>query len=156
MEWLNLLNRLAAKRVKLKESKLKESEDLVETTSDISEPVISFLKVFESNPRRFKIKYTKTSAHDACGGYRAFELTDTYTKERFPYLSRWFYNYEEGLYGIKDLPNFLTLDEQKLIIKTIRNYYVERGIRLRYLKSIRTKRKQANERKRLTKIYREG
>lgn len=148
MEWLNWLHKLAAKRIKLKET------SQVAATPDISEPVISFLKVFESNPRRFKIKYTKTSADDACDGYTAYNFVDTLTKERFSYLHR-FYNPEKDLYGIKGLPDYLTQDEKKLIVDTLWHHYTDRKNRFVHLKSIRTKRKQANERKRLTKIYRE-
>lgn len=127
----------------------------VETPKNISEPVISFLKVFESNPRRFKIRPIPTPNSVAIEGYRSQEMVDNHTKESFKFLQKWYYNPEDGLYGTKDLPDFLTSDEKKLVIKTIWDSFQERKARFEYLKGIRKERNNSKERKRLTKIYQE-
>ena len=142
MDWL--MSKLGFKR-----------EMEVETPKDISEPVISFLKVFESNPRRFKVKETFHTSGVICGGYSPYKLIDTYSKESFKFQRSWHYYPEDRLYGIKDLPDFLTFDEKKLVIKTIWEYYSGRKSKLEYLKGIRKERNKSKERKRLTKIYQE-
>ena len=111
---------------------------------DISEPVISFVKTFKENPKRFT--YIKGTL--SC--YKV--LTDTFTGEVFEIeevgLCKWLLN----------RPNIiLTKDEMDYIDKEIVTPYNER--KARYIETrenrrcIQEKRKELQERRRLTKIY---
>lgn len=123
----------------------------VETPKNISEPVISFLKVFESNPRRFKVFMQPTTAGEAHYCFQAYKLSDKVTGENWRFLVRpAFYGYN-GRY--EELPAYLTEDEKALIIDKIISYFNVRKEKLEKLNKVREQRKLNKERDRLKTIY---
>ena len=59
------------KRDKAKESEVVEEEPIKEDVVNISEPVISFLKVFNENPKRFKLEQTLKMFEDNESGFNS-------------------------------------------------------------------------------------
>ena len=135
---------------------VKDQEESKHTSKpDISEPVISFVKTFKENPKRF----TYTEENNRRGLSKKLVtlstckvLTDTFTKEVFKIeevgLCTWWL----------DHPNIvLTKDEMDYINKEIVTPYKER--KAKYVETVLNRRcvqenrKELQERRRLTKIY---
>ena len=121
---------------------------------DISEPVVSFVKTFKENPKRFTYVKDKDRENiiNSRVSYIRKILTDTFTKEVFEIteinLCKWKLNH----------PNIiLTEDEIDYIDKEIVTPYNER--KAKYVETklnrecVQEKRKELKERRRLTKIY---
>ena len=122
-----------------------EAPPLSNKVKDISEPVISFLKVFENNPKRFKIVSTLSAGWF---NIESWTFTDTSNLESWRFTRRLdYYGGHEYL-----LPNFLTKAEESLIVERLESYYLGRKERLKELRKQRTINR---ERDRLTKIYQE-
>ena len=130
-------------------------ENVKEEKPDISEPVISFVKTFKENPKRFT--YVKENDREGLSKKLVTlstckVLTDTFTGEVFKIE-------EVGLFTWwLDHPNIvLTKDEIDYINKEIVTPYKER--KARYIETklnrecVQEKRKELQERRRLTKIY---
>lgn len=117
---------------------------------DISEPVISFLKCFKENPKRFRLG-TRSEGSFYITSYKRSLFIDLKTKEKWDVTVRW--------YG-SDLPTFdienaqwMTSNEKYLISNTLRDYYIDRGLKLHTIRLERKARKIKKERDRLTAIY---
>lgn len=126
--------------------------------SNVSEPVISFVKAFKANPKRFKIKYDMDNytLMDP-----AYILTDT--KEqlswRFTLLPR---SYDirrrdmiktiqyRVVYGA---PSFLSDNELRYIIDNMYPYYEDREKRFIAIRCDRMTRLHTKQRKALMKVY---
>jgi hypothetical protein len=140
MKWL--LNIFKSKKVVV--------EEIVDTVTfkDISEPVISFLRAFDANPRRFKLKH-----FDYCYVWQrdTYYLIDTLTEEDWKFeVDR---KYTNSPIRLESLPQYLTADEKELIVNSMRGYYEGRKCKLREIKASRQKRKLETERDRLKLIY---
>lgn len=121
-----------------------------ENKFDISEPVISFLKCFKENPKRFRLG-TRSVGSFYTSSYKRALFIDLKTKEKWNVTLRW--------YG-SDLPTFdienvqwMTSDEKDLVSSTLRDYYIDRGLKLHTIRLERKARKVKKERDRLTAIY---
>ena len=132
-----------------------QKESKHKSKPNISEPVISFVKTFKENPKRF----TYTEENNRRGLSKKLVtlstckvLTDTFTKEVFKIeevgLCTWWL----------DHPNIvLTKDEMDYINKEIVTPYKER--KAKYVETVLNRRcvqenrKELQERRRLTKIY---
>lgn len=123
----------------------KSTEPLSNKVKDISEPVISFLKVFENNPKRFKIVGVSVDSWNSA----TYNFIDTFNSESWHFTRRWFCT---GGYTYS-LPSFLTKAEKSLIVERLESYYSGRKKRLTELKELRRQRALNKERDRLTKIY---
>jgi hypothetical protein len=152
------------KRDKAKESEVVEEEPIKEDVINISEPIISFLKVFNENPRRFKLEQTlKGSENPEYGFQSGYKLTDNILKESWvievdPYYHRPRYSlktahikiYSDGYFG---WPEWMTREEREYVFLNLRSYYINRRNTLHALIKDRVKRSQDKERARLMKLY---
>lgn len=126
---------------------------------DISEPVTSFIKCFETNPRRFKIEkiepVTQINGFSVVVGYHSkskYKLTDKQTGESWTVLLAGFYRENHRVHDNE----WLTGDEVNLLVYTFAKYYSDRVMKLQRIKSDKYKAKMMKERDRLTKIYKEN
>lgn len=118
-----------------------------ENEPDISEPVTSFLKCFNSTPKRFKLVRSDTDSRRLS----KYQFNDLETNESWK-ITIW----GGGYHGCKiHDTNWMTSDEQKLIVKTITNYYIKRNYKRLSILAKRYARKMEKERSRLTAIYKE-
>lgn len=154
------------KRDKAKESEVVEEEPVKEDVINISEPVISFLKVFNENPKRFKLEQTLRMFGDAVGGFQSgYKLTDNILKESWAIEVDQYYNrpryslkiahikiYSDGYFG---WPQWMTREEREYVFLNLRSYYINRRNTLDALLKDRVKRIQDKERQRLMKLYTE-
>jgi len=109
---------------------------------DISEPVLSIVKIFKENPKRFVLIDGEDYIYS-----RSFFIADTVTNETFIV---WYNNYQG--YSLKVSPMVLTEAEEKYLIEELLLPCLKRkGKYYRILEE----RKNLQERRRLTKIYKE-
>lgn len=113
-------------------------EEKSDTPEGISEPVVSFIKLFKTNHRRFRIENWT--------GYR-FWITDKTTNEHFSLGFRCHDEY----FNCLDSENtkWLTKQEKRHLYLQISEFYFERSVRLSKIKADR-------QRKRLMKVYANG
>jgi hypothetical protein len=152
------------KRDKVKESEVVEEESIKEYVINISEPVISFLKVFNENPKRFKLEQTlkmfENHIRDFQSGYK---LTDNILKESWTIEEDQYYHrpqyclqtahtkiYSDGYFG---WPEWMTREERECVFLNLRSYYINRRNTRDALIKDRAKRSQDKERARLMKLY---
>ena len=111
---------------------------------DISEPIISFVNTFKENPKRFTYVEYEGYVCSLHTDYRV--LTDTFTGEVFKIA--------ESHYGwsIRNSEIKLTADEIDYIDREIMKPYRKR--KNRYHRIV-NERKELQERRRLTKIYKQ-
>jgi hypothetical protein len=152
------------KRDKAKESEVVEEEPIKEDVTNISEPVISFLKVFNENPKRFKLEQTLKMIEDNEAGFPGgYKLTDNILKEcweiendRYRQRPRSYLKtahikiYSDGYFG---WPEWMTREEREYVFLNLRSYYINRGNTRDALLKDRVKRTQEKERARLMKLY---
>lgn len=136
----------------------------------ISEPVISFIKVIQSNPKRFKLCDISVDGGWAPYGnnrvyhHQVFRLVDNHTKEFWNITERKSIEYLGikyigGDYAFKEkseyvgLPEFLTKDEKDELIRVVGAIFRDKKNKLKTLKDLRKARVWEKERNRLTKIY---
>lgn len=115
----------------------------VKSQKNVSEPVISFVDCFKSNPKRFKIK-TNPLDNSISISY----IEDRVTKDIWTFcIQKQFIGYESYLYVLltPTIP-WLTKEEQNYLYKNISSYYQERKDRVAAYK-------ENKERKRITAIY---
>lgn len=151
------------KRYKSKELEVVEEEPAKEEQFKISEPVISFLKVFSENPKRFKLEQTFTRVENTESGFQSgYKLTDTaliesweierdqYYRPRHYSLSAHTEIYSNGYVG---WPKWMTQEEREYVFLNLRSYYINRKNTRDALLKDRAKRKQDKERQRLMNLY---
>jgi hypothetical protein len=152
------------KRDKAKESEVVEEESVKEEVANISEPIISFLKVFNENPKRFKLEQTLKMIEDVEGGFQSgYKLTDNILKEsweiendRYRQRRRSYLGtahtkiYSDGYFG---WPEWMTREEREYVFLNLRSYYINRRNTRDVLLKDRAKRSQDKERQRLMKLY---
>lgn len=130
-----------------------------EPEKDISEPVTSFIKCFEENPRRFKVEkiepVTQINGIPVVVGYHSkskYKLTDKKTGESWTVLLAGFYRENHRVID----NGWLTNDEVNLLCMTLAQHYSQRANKLYSIKSAKHKAKMMKERDRLTQIYKEN
>lgn len=124
--------------------------DQNEKKLEISEPVTSFLKCFAENPRRFRLKtWIKGSYYTS--SYKRALFTDLKTEEVWSVSIRWVGSDLPSI-DIEDV-QWMTSDEKGLVSSTLRDYYIDRGLKLHTIRLERKARKVKKERDRLTAIY---
>lgn len=147
-----------------KESEVVEEEPIKEDVVNISEPVISFLKVFNENPKRFKLEQTLKMFEDVEGGFQSgYKLTDNMLKESWVIEVGQYYHhpqhylrtahtkiYSAGYFG---WPEWMTREEREYVFLNLRSYYINRRNTLDTLLKDRAKSSQDKERQRLMKLY---
>jgi hypothetical protein len=152
------------KRDKAKESEVVEEEPIKEDVTNISEPVISFLKVFNENPKRFKLEQTLRMFETVEGGFRSgYKLTDNILKESWAIEVDQYYHrpryslktahtkiYSDGYFG---WPEWMTREEREYVFLNLRSHYINRRDTRDALIKDRAKRSQDKERARLMKLY---
>jgi hypothetical protein len=154
------------KRDKTKESEVVEEEPVKEDVFNISEPVISFLKVFNENPKRFKLEQTLRMFEAVEGGFQSgYKLTDNILKESWAIeVDQYYYRqrprsylqtahikiYSDGYFG---WPRWMTREEREYVFLNLRSYYIDRRNTRDTLLEDRAKRIQDKERQRLMKLY---
>ena len=131
--------------------------------NDISEPVLSFVKCVQENPKRF-LAYSDTSfcyirSTDNLEDYKAYKIYDKiadkgwYLYGRY-YSNLWFIGGYPGEGGpLYNDPFFLTEDEKAYILKEVKLVMGYRGERKVRLEQIRKERRIRDERNRLKEIY---
>ncbi|WOZ57439.1 hypothetical protein [Pseudomonas phage vB_PseuGesM_254] len=157
--------------------------ELKALNKDVSEPVISFLRTFNANPKRFKVipltdfksnyhKYLTTGRH-VSPTMDKFKFVDKVTKDGWTFSSHvpielivdlcWGTStqrtdpYPRGLTIIHD-SGFLTEDEKEIIISTVYNWHCSRVLnKISYSHRHRVRREkiQAIEAKKKAEIERE-
>ena len=154
------------KRDKAKESEVVEEDPVKEDVINISEPVISFLKVFNENPKRFKLEERFTRLQNPEAGFNngcGYKLTDNILKEswaiemdQYYHRPRYYHQtahtkiYSDGYFG---WPKWMTREEREYVFLNLRSYYINRRNTLHALIKDRVKRSQEKERQRLMKLY---
>lgn len=152
------------KRDKSKESEVVEEEPAKEEQVKISEPVISFLKVFNENPKRFKLEQTLTRVENTEAGFQSgYKLTDKILKESWEIERNQYYRtphyhsriayieiYSNGYVG---WPEWMTQEEREYVFLNLRSYYINRRNTRDALLKDRAKRSQEKERQRLKDLY---
>lgn len=152
------------KRDKPKESEVVEEEPVKEDVINISEPVISFLKVFNENPKRFKLEQTLKRFEDTEAGFQSgYKLTDNILKEsweieRNRYHHRPRYCLPSAHIGICSdgylgWPEWMTREEREYVFTSLHVYYNKRLKDKATIVCIRKKRNQERERQRLMNLY---
>lgn len=124
---------------------------------DISEPVTSFIKCFEANPRRFKVEQPVIKELDCpvlstYASRSKYKLIDKKTGESWKVFLVSYYQYNNKVVDNE----WLTQDEVDLLTLTIVGYYASRSEKLRAIKIQKHNAKMMKERDRLTKIYKEN
>jgi hypothetical protein len=145
-----------------KESEVVEEEPVKEGVTNISEPVISFLKVFNENPKRFKLEQTLKMSEGAEDGFQSgYKLTDNILKESWKIDENQYYQryyprttctkiYSDGYFG---WPQWMTREEREYVFLNLRSYYINRRNTRDTLIKDRAKRTQDKERARLMNLY---
>jgi len=147
-DWISMLNDL---------KKIKE-----EGIGEVSEPVISFIKTFKDNPKRFKITLAEDTMFDSFGdrfkSYMFYQkpsihlrLTDKKVDLYWDFfLVNKFFNsrlyLQEELHPLYNYPKFLNEKEARLIYQKFYEYGKYREGRYKQLKSNR-------QREALKKVY---
>lgn len=139
---------------------------------DISEPIISFVKCVQENPKRFKVVYdyeyndmgfsynTSQPIVKEIADHYYFIFKDLQTKEswslyggfRAPVLTR--VNDYEGKHTSN--PEWLTQDERVYLINSIKTIFESREGRKERVVELRKERRVRAERNRLKEIYCDG
>lgn len=149
-----------------KESEVVEEEPVKEDVTNISEPVISFLKVFNENPKRFKLEQTlkmfENPGYGLQSGY-GYKLTDNILKESWTIEEGQYHHhpqhylrtahtkiYSDGYFG---WPEWMTREEREYVFLNLRSYYINRRNTRDVLLKDRVKRSQDKERARLMNLY---
>jgi hypothetical protein len=150
------------KRDKAKESEVVEEEPIKEDVINISEPVISFLKVFNENPKRFKLEERFTRLQNPEAGFNngcGYNLTDNILKESWAIELDQYHQrprtvctkiYSDTYFG---WPEWMTREEREYVFLNLRSYYINRRNTRDTLIKDRAKRIQDKERARLMKLY---
>ena len=128
------------------EALVKEAEENKLRPKNISEPIISFVRTVENNPKRFKIK---RDCINISSRYYEYVLLDCKTKECFAFRVLWSYTSEVRY----RLPEYVTSDEKEYIIDSLTKVFQRKTERLSELREQRSKRKGEKERSRLKSIY---
>jgi hypothetical protein len=113
----------------------------------ISEPVLSIVKIFKENPKRFVI----VDREDLIYTIEYF-IADTVTKETFIVCYNKYSFGDEEEYSLRVSPMVLTKDEEEYLIEELLLPYLKRKEKYN---RILEERKNLQERRRLTKIYKE-
>lgn len=145
MKWFKALKKWATETV--------VEVELKALNKDVSEPVISFIRTFNANPKRFKIVCLDGKIDAKClhrsHPIRSFLFFDKVTKQKWDFSARvdlnllmqlgWnyrsthrdFINSKDSVF-IQDV-SYLTKDERELIVKTIHDWHNRRVMkRLEY------------------------
>ncbi len=130
----------------------------------VSEPVISFVKVFFNNPKRFILKELEEYERSYYKVSMEYSLVDKQTKEEYKiHLLKY-----PAIMGIEkkvitwcsDNISFLTDDENEYLVRTVVKFYEGRSDILRKYRIARRERVKLKtlqqQRDRLSKIYCEG
>ena len=125
-----------------------EEDNSVKVINDIGEPVLSFVRCFKDNPKRFRVDAYHEHMKIASGGHRLAQLTDkklnkVYTLGTTNIVSS----------GLVDMTGVLTEKEICYIVDTMLDYYTKRARRLSSIKQSRVKRDNSRLRKQLTEVY---
>lgn len=127
---------------------------------DVSEPVISFVKCFKENPKRFKVSNTASEyIIEGCSDKVYYNIfTDLVTGDVF---KGYYFDLREllGVYiyeGERKFALDLSDNELKLLGEVITDYSWGRNIRKNRILQVRKDRVKRDIRKRLTKIYKGG
>lgn len=138
---------------------VKEEQPLI-IRLDISEPVISFMKCVENNPKRFEVnQYYTHSQNISLSGYirpyqfEAFTIWDKEINRGWSIKGQFFYNPEEELNKKYEDAGFLTNTEKSWLISEIRQVYNARVERYNQIINTRKQRRIRDERNRLKEIY---
>lgn len=134
---------------------------------DISEPIISFVKCVQENPKRFKVIFD----YEYCGleSYKGsitrsntptiyhYCLQDTKTKESWTFVKDTTYplylKSKSGEGKNSYNPEWITTDERYYLIESIKTIFHNRKDRKEKLDQIRKDRRIRDERNRLKEIY---
>lgn len=130
---------------------------------DISEPVLSFVKCVQENPKRFNA-YSDTNhcyimSTNNPEDYKAYKIYDKVAEKGWYlcgcyYSNVWFIGGYPGEGGpMYSDPFFLTEDEKSFIIREVKAIMQYRGGRKEKLEQIRKERRIRDERNRLKEIY---
>lgn len=130
---------------------------------NISEPVLSFVKCVQENPKRF-LAESSESIHYYLSGVnpedsRGYKIYDKVAKKGWYLLGKYFSNpwFVHGYPGeggpFYNDPFFLTEDEKAYILKEVKLVMEHRGERKVRLNQIRKERRIRDERSRLKEIY---
>lgn len=114
----------------------------------VSEPVISFIKCFKENPKRFTFKFSSYN-----GMTCTYLFKDTFTEESWEIKGKFMYGNDYAYKGFYQFPDFLTSQETFLLFSIVSDYLHSRKLKLEQLKSIRRQRVKDKERKRLIEVY---
>jgi FMN-dependent NADH-azoreductase len=115
-------------------------EQEVKLESNIQEPVISFIKCFKANPKRFVFDWNADNRW----------MVDTTTNEVFNFVFSWDYN--RGLTRVDNLD--LNKKELEYLHNNITSVLDERKSRKNSIIQIRKNRTNIKNRERLTQVYR--
>lgn len=113
----------------------------------VSEPVISFIKCFKENPKRFTFKLSSYN-----GVTCTYLCKDTLTQESWE-VKRGNYKHDNPYKGFYQFPAFLTPQETFLLFNTIYDYLHSEKLKLEQLEGVRRQRVKDKERKRLIEVY---
>lgn len=126
------------------EPALKKEPELI-----VGEPIISFVELVKSNPKRFKAKFGYN--YEFNGQY---SLTDTLTKETFWYTKHLLYQTGNSVkYGYKGSHSFVTQDEWNYIEQELQDFGTCCRDRATRLSELKLGRKNKRERQRLIGVY---
>lgn len=152
-KWLKSLGKKEVEKQKAPlEETVSKVDDKEKTSLSISEPVTSFIKCFNQNPRRFKmVKVKDANTRNSYYSSSRFTFTDTKTAESWNITYR-------PYYSMPHIENttWLTNDERELLNEVLMNHYLGRSIKLDKLRKDKAHAKIDKERARLTKIYKEN
>lgn len=115
----------------------------------VGEPIISFVELVKSNPKRFKSRF----GYD-CEFNGQYGLTDTLTEETFWYTKHVFSRTRDTIdYNYKGSHSFVTQDEWKYLEQELQDFGTYCQSRSARLNELRFDRKNKRERKRLIDVY---
>lgn len=124
-------------------------EEKAPYVQDVSEPVVSFLKLFSENPRKFKLSKLGLEESSRGAGFHSttYELTDTINNMKYRFTS----SFKCGVSIIGH--DWMTYEEKQCVIATISKYFSERGFRLGNIKRGRRDRRYRHQRQKYMEIY---
>lgn len=111
---------------------------------NISEPVISFLKCFKNNPKRFNIRIY---GEEVIAEDKKLSIVFIYSEQ--------FHNFIPYEKQLVDLMDTITLEEFNFLKEEMRPYFEQREVRYEKILQFRRKRDSIKLRGYLTKVYQE-
>lgn len=126
------------------ESAPKKAPELI-----VGEPIISFVELVKSNPKRFKSRFVCDYGFNG-----QYNLTDTLTKETFWYTKHiWSRIGDTVKYHYRGSHSFVTQDEWKYIEQELQDFDTYCRNRATRLNELKLNRKNKRERQRLIDVY---